>query len=264
MVNVYSVKFRNDINTYQFKADGFECPLNVTVIVETDRGTQFGKVVNKEDNYSGDLDKMPIIVRISTKEDYHKYLENLKHAEQALVKANEIVESLNLPMRFLTADYTFDKKQLLFEFVADERIDFRELLTKLAAIFKTRIELKQIGARDKARKIGGIGICGRELCCVSYLKKINSVGINMAKNQGLALNPNKINGICGRLLCCLAYEDEEYTKQHNGLPNIGEEKDTIYGLGKVLSVDILNRKFKILIGNEVKEIRLDDDESSKE
>lgn len=263
MINVYSVKFKNDVNTYYFKAEGFECPLNVTVIVESDRGKQFGKVISKVNNYD-DISNLHSIIRISNKDDYRKYLDNLKYSEQALSKVNEIVESLNLPMHFLSADYTFDRKQLLFEFVADERIDFRDLLKKFASIFKTRIELKQIGARDKAKRIGGIGICGRQLCCTTYLTQLNSVGISMAKNQGLALNPNKINGICGRLLCCLAYEDEAYIKQHHGLPNVGDQYETIYGMGKVLSVDILNRKYKILINNEVKEIRLDEDESSKE
>ena len=162
-------------------------------------------------------------------------------------------------MNFIDAEFTFDRQQLLLNFYADERVDFRELAKKLAGIYRTRIELRQVGARDKAEQIGGVGPCGRELCCSSFLNHLESVSMNMAKNQNLALNPSKINGCCGRLLCCLAYEDEEYQKCQVGMPNIGQKINTTFGEGVVTSVDILNRKYKVFINNEYKEFYLDEE-----
>ena len=148
-------------------------------------------------------------------------------------------------MNILDASFTFDKKQLLFNFTADDRIDFRELAKRLAAIYKTRIELRQIGIRDKARSVGGLGPCGRFLCCNSFLSDLNSVTINMAKNQMLALNPTKINGVCGRLLCCLSYEDETYTSLKKDLPSVGDNYKYKEANYKVVEVDIFTRKIKI-------------------
>ena len=165
-------------------------------------------------------------------------------------------------MKFIDSSFTFDRRQLLFNFYADERIDFRELAKRLASVYKTRIELRQIGARDKAEQIGGIGVCGRLLCCTSNLKKLESVSMNMAKNQNLALNPSKINGCCGRLLCCLSYEDDEYVKCSKGMPSLGSKIQTENGEGQVINVDILNRKYKVMIGNEIKEIILEDEKVS--
>ena len=164
-------------------------------------------------------------------------------------------------MNFIDASFTFDRKQLLFNFYADERVDFRELARKLASIYHTRIELRQVGARDKASNVGGVGICGRELCCASFLNHLDSVSMNMAKNQNLALNPSKINGCCGRLLCCLAYEDEQYQQNSQGMPSVGETKETSYGTGTVISIDILNRRYKVVVNDEVKEIYLDEEGS---
>ena len=155
------------------------------------------------------------------------------------------------------------KKQLLFNFIADERVDFRELAKRLAGMYKTRIELRQIGARDKARNICGIGQCGRTLCCSTFLNHIDSVTMNMAKNQNIALNPSKINGQCGRLLCCLTYEDEEYARCQNGMPSVGQTVKTDDGSGKVISVDILKRKYKVDIDGNIKEIELGDVKGSK-
>ena len=154
-------------------------------------------------------------------------------------------------MNMLEASYTLNRSQLLIMFVSDNRVDFRELAKELASIYKTRIELRQIGVRDKAKEISGIGQCGRALCCASFLKKsIDSVSISMAKNQGLSLNPNKINGQCGRLLCCLNYEDELYSENRENMPSIGEEIKTDKGNGKVVSLDILNRKYTVNIPDE--------------
>jgi putative pyruvate formate lyase activating enzyme len=180
---------------------------------------------------------MKKILRAATDEDNDNFLKNLKDADKCLEKARKIAKELELDMSILDASYTLDSKQLLFNFIADERIDFRELAKRLAAQYKTRIELRQIGARDKARAICGIGQCGRPLCCSTFLNHIDSVTTNMAKNQNIALNPSKINGLCGRLLCCLTYEDEEYVRCGKGLPNVGQTVSTEFGKGKVVSVE---------------------------
>jgi cell fate regulator YaaT (PSP1 superfamily) len=166
-------------------------------------------------------------------------------------------------MNILDCKFTFNKDQLIIRYFSDDRVDFRELAKKLAASYKTRIELRQIGARDKARTICGIGQCGRTLCCSTFLNHIDSVTMNMAKNQGISLNPNKINGLCGRLLCCLTYEDEEYVRCGKGLPNVGQTVKTDFGKGKVISVDILNRKYKADIDGVIREIELGSEECER-
>lgn len=263
-MHIYGVKFNDKGKIYNFKSE-IECPLNVTVIVETEKGLQFGKIVKEViDDKAKFNDNLKPIVRLSTKEDYKKYLHNLKDAEEALKKAKEYVKELDLDMYLIDASYTFDRKQLLFNFYADERIDFRELAKKLAFNYKTRIELRQIGARDKAEQIGGIGVCGRELCCHGFLTSKGSVSMNMAKNQNIALNPSKINGLCGRLLCCFAYEDDEYTCCRKVLPEIGQTVKTQYGTGIVKSLDILHKKYDVEIDGQIKTVEVSDkNESNK-
>lgn len=253
---IYGVNFKDNGKVYNFKSK-FKCPVNVTVITETEKGEQFGKVVTfiKENNLKN-IDELKDIIRISTKNDYEQHLKNLRDAEKALKECREIVKELNLDMKMINATYTFDRKQLIFNFLADERIDFRELAKRLASIYRTRIELRQIGARDKAREIGGVGSCGEKICCAKFLNHIESVSMNMAKNQGIALNPSKINGLCGRLLCCLTYEDEEYLTCNKGMPEIGEFVETEKGKGQVISKDILNRTYKVLVNNEKIDISL--------
>ena len=268
MNNIYGVSFKNEGKVYFFNAKELVCPINVTVIVKTERGLQFGKIISIINDNDIKKNKILIndlcpIVRISTRSDYSQYLNNLKEAKEAINFANDIISKLKLNMKIIESDFTFDRKQLLFTFVADNRIDFRELAKELASKYKTRIELHQVGARDKAKTVGGIGMCGHELCCKKFLNKIQTVTMNMAKDQNIALNPNKINGCCGRLLCCLAYEDEDYQQAMHGMPNVGQTIKTKNGFGYVVSIDILNRKYKININNEIKEIELDDDESSK-
>ena len=253
---IYGVNFKDNGKIYNFKSKT-RCPINVTVITETEKGLQLGKIVSYINNENiKNVEELKDILRISTKKDYEEYLKNLKDADQALKHCREIVKELNLDMKMINASYTFDRKQLIFNFLADERIDFRELAKRLASIYRTRIELRQIGARDKAREIGGVGTCGQKICCANFLNHIDSVSMNMAKNQGLALNPSKINGLCGRLLCCLTYEDQEYTRCNAGLPSIGETVSTEYGTGTVVNVDILNRAYKVLIDNEKYDIFL--------
>lgn len=253
---VYGVNFKDNGKIYNFKSS-IRCPINVTVITETEKGEQFGKVVAyiDEENIKN-IDDLKEIKRISTKNDYEQYLRNLKDAEKALRECREIVKELNLDMKIINVTYTFDRKQLIFNFLADERIDFRELAKKLAAIYRTRIELRQIGARDKAREIGGVGPCGQKLCCANFLSHIDSVSMNMAKNQGLALNPSKINGLCGRLFCCLTYEDDEYLNCNEGMPEIGEYIETSSGRGQVIGKNVLSRTCKLLVNNEKIDINL--------
>ncbi len=257
-VYIYGVNFKDNGKIYNFKSN-IKCPINVTVITNTEKGEQFGKVVSKIDEKSvSNIEELKEIIRISTKNDYEQYLKNLKDADKALKDCRALVKELGLEMKVINANFTFDRKQLVFNFLADKRIDFRELAKKLALIYRTRIELRQIGARDKAREIGGIGPCGQKLCCANFLNHIDSVSMNMAKNQGLALNPSKINGLCGRLLCCLTYEDEEYLNCSKGLPEVGEYVETPKGQAEVISRDILNRSYKVVIDNEKLEIKLGD------
>lgn len=258
MPNVVKVKFYNQKIIF-CKNDKFNLKKNLTVIVKTDRGLQFGIVtdLDPKDIKNEDLEKNTII-RISTKQDYQRHLANKEDEKKALKKCKELSVKHNLNIQILDVDFTFDRSQLMFRFISDSRIDFRDLAKDLAYIYKTRIELRQIGIRDKAKEVGGLGPCGRPLCCAGFLKELNSVSINMAKNQGISLNPNKINGSCGRLLCCLNYEDETYAKCKKGLPCVGD-KIKCYGEdGVVKSVDILNRTCKVeLKKNEIVEEKID-------
>ena len=209
IMKIVNVKINNDFGkTLYFDCNNFNLKKNLTVIVNTERGLEFGTVLDFLDVEDGNYEK---VIRIATKKDYLQHLKNINEAKLALDKCRELAEKNNLKMVIIDATYNFDKSQLLFRFLADERIDFRNLARELGSRLKTRIELRQIGIRDKAKEIGGIGPCGRNLCCSTFLTSFDAVSISMAKNQGLALNPTKINGVCGRLLCCLNYENELYT-----------------------------------------------------
>ena len=247
MIRVAGIKFSPKGRMYYFNKNDLDLKDGMEVIVETERGLQYGFVFkeNKEIDESKIVSPLKDVIRIATNQDRKIYEKNLKDSSYALTKARKVVEELDLDMKILDANYTFDRRQLLFNFTADDRVDFRELAKKLAQIYKTRIELRQIGIRDKAREVGGLGPCGRFLCCNTFLTDLNSVTINMAKNQMLALNPTKINGVCGRLLCCLSYEDETYSYYKKGLPNIGDEYIYNGNPYKVVSVDILTRKIII-------------------
>ncbi len=265
MSNIYGVTLKSEGKIYYFNGEDLELEKNSYVVVETEKGIQLGKLMYKADNEKVNIptSEMKKILRPASDEDYNNFLDNLKDAEKCLIKARNIADELGLSMSILDASFTLDRKQLLFNFIAEERVDFRELAKRLAGAYKTRIELRQIGARDKARTVCGIGQCGRTLCCSSFLNHIDSVTMNMAKNQNIALNPSKINGLCGRLLCCLTYEDDEYIRCGNGMPNVGQTVKTEFGKGKVISVDILNRKYKVDLDGVIKEIVLDSGDSSK-
>lgn len=240
MNNVVEVELFYHHSSAFFQNNNFNLKGNLTVIVDTDKGVQFGKVLRIIDDKDFDDDViMGKIIRISTKRDYLHHLENIKLADEALSKCKKIVFDNDLNMSILDSCYNFDRSQLLFRFIADERVDFRNLAKELGATFKTRIELRQIGIRDKAKEVGGIGPCGRLICCSSFLKNFDSVTINMAKNQNVSLNPSKINGVCGRLLCCLKYENDTYADLRKELPKVGNTISTKFGSGKVVSLDIL-------------------------
>lgn len=251
-MKLYSVIFKNPGKSYYFIGDE-KLEINDYVIVETEKGQQFGQINNIIEEYES-LDKYKNIVRKATKEDEEEYHNLLKESQKALEKCKELISKLQLNMNVISSSFTFDKSQLIFSFISEERVDFRELAKKLASIYHTRIELRQVGARDKAKEVGGIGVCGQNICCRRYLDHIDAISMNMAKNQNLALNPNKINGLCGRLLCCLQYEDENYIECSKGMPAVGQTIKTKNGEGKVISVDVLNRKCKVLIGSNKEEI----------
>ena len=256
MNNICGVEFKSGGKLYNFSVNGLDLKTNDYVIVDTEKGLQYAKVIIV---FEGDTSNVKSVVRVATAADKKTFEQNLVDASKTLKKARNIAEELKLEMNIIDASYTFDRKQLLFTYVADSRVDFRELAKRLAGAYKTRIELHQIGPRDKAKEVSGLGVCGRQLCCVKVLSHIDSVSMNMAKNQGLALNPNKINGACGRLLCCLAFEDEVYTECQFGLPSVGQTVDTPYGSGKVISVDILKRKYNVNIDGDVKTIEVKND-----
>ncbi len=259
MNNIVGVSFKENGQVYYFDTNGYTLKKNVTVIVKTERGLEFGKVAIDSPNIDVEKIQIPLkqVIRIASKEDYRNYQRNLKDAKQALIKCRKLVKDSKLNMQIIDASYTFDRDQLLFHFLSDSRIDFRNLVKTLASIYKTRIELRQVGARDKAKDVGGCGFCGKALCCSTFLKDLDSVSINMAKNQNISLNPTKINGVCGRLLCCLRYEDECYKECKKKLPNIGKRIKTDIYEGIVTNVDILKQKYYITTTtNEVIEVSI--------
>lgn len=245
-MNIVEVKFDYVKQTEFFRNEKFNLRNNLTVIVDSDRGLQFGKVVNIIDDISK-FEGVTLynVVRISTKKDYLQHVSNLNCMKDVMKKCKEKVLENGLSMTILDGNYNFDRSQLLFRFVADERVDFRQLAKDLGSVFRTRIELRQVGIRDKAREVGGIGPCGRLLCCSSFLNSFDSVTISMAKNQNVSLNPAKINGVCGRLLCCLKYENDVYNDYKKGLPKVGSKIKYLGDEVKVIGVDILKNKYKI-------------------
>lgn len=247
-MKAYGIIFKEKGKEYKFKSDK-KYYINDIVIVETERGLQLGTVKRIFDKKCNNLKN---IKRKASKSDLNQHKKNLKDSSEALEKSKELAKKLDLNMKFIDASFTFDRNQLLLLFTAESRVDFRTLAKELASIYKTRIELRQIGIRDKAKEVSGIGQCGRKLCCASFLTNLESVSISMVKNQNLALNPNKINGQCGRLLCCLNYEDDMYTTCREGLPNVGDKIDTEKGEATVTFVDILNRTYTALTKNEEK------------
>ena len=262
-MNIVEVKFDYNNTVSFFRNDKLNLKKNLTVIVDSDKGLQFGKVINiVEDVASFENVSLYNVVRVTSKKDYLHHLENKKMESIALKKCREVVSQTDLNMSIIDAYYNFDRSQLLFRFIADERVDFRQLAKDLGAIFHSRIELRQIGIRDKAKEVGGLGPCGRLLCCTSYLKNFDSITINMAKNQNVSLNPTKINGVCGRLLCCLRYENDYYASMKKVMPKLGSTINYQDKKGKVISVDFLKKKYVIELESKEK-VEVDLNESKK-
>ena len=247
MLDVVVVRLKNTKGIYFVSPNLIEVKKSDLVVFETENGLQLGEVckdIYKEKQENLDL-PMNKIIRVATDADLKVFDANAELTEKALFDAKKISKELDLDMNFVEAYYSLDKTQLVFSFLSETRVDFRELAKKLAQKYKTRIELRQIGVRDKSKKIGGLGPCGLFLCCNSFLTDFNSVSINMAKNQLLALNPSKINGVCGRLLCCLDYENDVYTELKKDLPKIGMVADTSMGMGKVVSIDVFKKTYSV-------------------
>lgn len=260
MIKVVGIRFQRAGKIYYFDPLDYDLETAMHVIVETARGVEMGTVLIPPKEVEDDKVIQPLkpVIRVATDED-EKVMERNKEKEaEAYVICKEKIAKHGLEMKLVAAEYTFDNNKLLFYFTADGRIDFRELVKDLASVFRTRIELRQIGVRDETKIRGGIGICGRPLCCHTYLTEFAPVSIKMAKEQNLSLNPSKISGVCGRLMCCLTNEEETYEELNSHLPNNGDHVTTPEGLkGDVQSVNVLRQLVKVIVtlDNDEKEIR---------
>ena len=250
MTKIVGVRFRNAGKIYYFDPADKDMENGTHVIVETARGVEFGVVMIPPKEVEDEKVTQPLkpVIRIATDEDEKQQQKNKEKQENAYKICLEKIEKHGLEMKLVQAEYTFDNNKLLFYFTADGRIDFRELVKDLAAVFRTRIELRQIGVRDETKILGGIGICGRQLCCSSYLSEFVPVSIKMAKEQNLSLNPTKISGVCGRLMCCLKNEQETYEYLNSRLPGIGDTVTTPDGQKAVVqSVNVLRQLVKVIV-----------------
>ncbi|MDE6607015.1 MAG: stage 0 sporulation family protein [Lachnospiraceae bacterium] len=258
MIKVIGVRFRTAGKIYFFDPLKLDIKKGDNVIVETARGIEFGTVVGEPKEIEDDKVIQPLkpVLRVATEKDKEQEAANKVKEKDAFKICLEKIKKHNLEMKLIDAEYTFDNNKVLFYFTADGRIDFRELVKDLASVFRTRIELRQIGVRDETKILGGIGICGRPLCCHTHLSEFVPVSIKMAKEQNLSLNPTKISGVCGRLMCCLKHEEETYEELNRKLPNVGDFVTTDDGLkGEVQSVNVLRQLVKVIVEiNDEKEI----------
>lgn len=260
MVKVIGVRFRTAGKIYFFNPGNFEIKQGDHVIVETARGIEYGTVVGapREVEEEKVIQPLKSVLRIANKKDDEQEASNRQKEKEAFKICLEKIRKHGLQMKLIDAEYTFDNNKVLFYFTADGRIDFRDLVKDLASVFRTRIELRQIGVRDETKIRGGIGICGRSLCCSTYLSEFSAVSIRMAKEQNLSLNPTKISGVCGRLMCCLTNEQEIYEELNRHLPSVGDSVTTSDGLrGTVHSLSVLRKLVKVIVNleNDEKEIR---------
>ncbi len=260
------VRFKKAGKIYYFDPGELTIPTGEFVIVETVRGIEFGKVVisNKQVDENDIVLPLKKVIRIADAKDKMVVEENKKAAQEAYQICLKKVEEHGLEMKLVDVEYTFDRNKVIFYFTADGRVDFRELVKDLAAIFRTRIELRQIGVRDEAKMLGGIGPCGRMLCCSTFLGDFDPVSIKMAKDQNLSLNPTKISGLCGRLMCCLKYENDEYETAKEQLPDLGEYIETPHGLGRVVGLNILERVLQVELSEHERVVEYTIDELVKE
>lgn len=247
MQKVVGVRFRRAGKIYYFDPGNLELSPPQDVIVETSRGLEFGEIVQevKEVNEEEIVPPLRLVRRIATETDYRQLAENREKEKEAMRICQEKIEKHNLEMKLVDVEYTFDHNKIIFYFTAEGRVDFRDLVRDLASVFRTRIELRQIGVRDEAKIVGGLGPCGRSLCCATFLGDFGSVSIRMAKEQNLSLNPTKISGICGRLMCCLRYEADHYECTRRCCPAPGEQVSTPYGDGKVISLNVLKKTLMV-------------------
>ena len=264
MIKVIGVRFRTAGKVYFFDPGKFEIKQGDHVIVETARGIEYGTVIGAPREVEEDKVVQPLksVLRIANQKDDEQEAANRQKEKDAFKICLEKIRKHGLQMKLIDAEYTFDNNKVLFYFTADGRIDFRELVKDLASVFKTRIELRQIGVRDETKILGGIGICGRPLCCHTHLSEFAPVSIKMAKEQNLSLNPTKISGVCGRLMCCLKNEEETYEELNRKLPNVGDFVTTDDGLkGEVQSVNVLRQLVKVIVDvgdeKEIQEYRAD-------
>ncbi|WP_017729534.1 PSP1 domain-containing protein [Halalkalibacterium ligniniphilum] len=262
MHHVVGVRFKKAGKIYYFSPGEFDLPKGEAVIVETSRGVEFGNVVIERKTVGEHDVVLPLkqVIRVATQKDKLTVEENKEAAKKAYRVCVEKIAEHALEMKLVDVEYTFDRNKVLFYFTADGRIDFRELVKDLASVFRTRIELRQIGVRDEAKMLGGIGPCGRVLCCSSFLGDFEPVSIKMAKDQNLSLNPAKISGLCGRLMCCLKYENDMYESAKQELPDLGKMMDTPHGKGKVVGLNMLERLVQVELfeGERVLEFSLEE------
>lgn len=253
MIKVIGVRFRDNGKIYYFSSGDLKVEVGNNVIVETARGVEYGKVVlgNRDIEEEKIVSTLKPVIRVATEEDEEIHNQNQKKSKEAFNICLEKIKKHGLEMKLIDCEYTFDNNKVLFYFTAEGRIDFRELVKDLAAVFKTRIELRQIGVRDETKIMGGIGICGRSLCCHTFLSEFIPVSIKMAKEQNLSLNPTKISGVCGRLMCCLKNEQVTYEYLNSKLPEVGSEvKLPGGGKGVVQDVNVLRQRVKVVVTDD--------------
>ena len=249
MDKIVGICFKKGCKIYNFDPGHFVLKEGDEVIVKTEKGLGFGFVATsvRQRNPTVAEQKLKEVFRLATDEDRRQYQENLERGRQAYEYCKERIEKLGLPMRLVDVESFFDGSQIIFYFYADGRVDFRELVKDLVKKLRTRIELRQIGVRNKAKMIGGLGPCGRELCCSSFLGEFHSVSVKMAKEQNLSLNPSKISGACGRLMCCLKYEYTSYVEMKKGMPKVGKRVSTPAGPGKVIRQNVLGQQVSVFL-----------------
>lgn len=252
MVDIVGVRFKSAGKVYYFDPAGFELADSDSVIVETARGLEFGTVVHGIRSV-GDKDivkPLKKVVRLADEKDKRRNTENIEKSDKAMRICQEKIDEHGLEMKLVDVEYTFDNNKIIFYFTADGRVDFRQLVKDLAQVFKMRIELRQIGVRDEAKMMGGVGCCGRGLCCHEWMSDFHPVSIKMAKTQNLSLNPSKISGICGRLMCCLKYENDVYNELKKGMPSVGDRVKIREGVAVVTEANILEEKIKCRLVEE--------------
>lgn len=271
MAEIVGIRFKNAGKIYYFDPSGIDLDVDECVVVETARGLEVGRVVITSREVDADEVVKPLkpVVRKAEPDEIHHAEQYEEKEKEAMEECNRLVAELGLPMKLLSAEYSLDERHLTFFFSADERVDFRELVRELAGTFKVRVELRQVGARDEAKLLGGFGRCGRPLCCASFLSEFTPISIRMAKEQNLPLNPMKISGVCGRLLCCLAYENEQYRSMRERMPREGRNVTTPMGIARVLGSNPMKEtvfvelESKVSVELPLSDISLSENEESK-